>query len=137
MSRNHSTMLYSLSQGMTSGKFSFGDKALDIILYYRHVSLLPLYNIFTYRLVMWIRWKSGYSPEDHQNFHRSAVSSASDLMLARSVTKAFPQFDQTNLYVTSLDHSIWFHTDCDSREWHLHVAECDHSKGGQALTSLW
>ena len=77
----------------------------------------------------------GYSHDDHQNYHRSVLTFGSDMMLAGSVRMAFPNV-QTSI-VTSLDHSLWFHSDFDSQKWHLHVVECDHSKGGRTLNSIW
>ena len=78
---------------------------------------------------------SGYSHDDHQNYHRSVLAFASDLMVAGCVRKAFPKV-QTSI-VTSLDHSLWFHSDCDSQKWHLLVIECDHHREGRSLNSMW
>ena len=58
----------------------------------------------------------------------------SDAYMPSCVRSAFPKVKVDK--VTSLDHSLWFHSDCDSQQWHLYVTECDFSKAGRTLNSL-
>jgi acyl-CoA thioesterase II len=87
-----------------------------------------------YRLLAWFKVNSGYTHQDHQNNHRAILSFASDLFMAQCLLNVYPNVKLSK--ATSLDHSIWFHTDCNAQDWHLFVIECDHCKGGRALNSL-
>ena len=86
------------------------------------------------RYFFWIKLKNpGYTTFEHQNYHRAALAFASDLFMAGCIRNAFPSVKISK--ITSLDHSIWFHTDCNCQDWHLFVNECDHCIGGRALNS--
>ena len=87
-----------------------------------------------YRYCFWTKSKnSGYTAQDHQNYHRAVLAFASDVFMAGCIRNAFPRVKLSK--VTSLDHSIWFHADYNSQDWHLFVIECEHCKGGRALNS--
>ena len=87
-----------------------------------------------FRYISWIKANSGYTHKDHQNFHRSVLATNSDLFMAVCVLSAFPDIKLSAM--TSLDHSIWFHTDVNSQDWHLFVIECEHCAEGRSLNTL-
>ena len=91
-------------------------------------------KILFIRLLAWIKANSGYTHRDHQNYHRATLSIASDLFMAQCLLNAHPRVKLSKL--VSLDHSVWFHTDCNAQDWHLFMNECDHCRGGRALSSL-
>ena len=87
-----------------------------------------------HRYFFWMKPKNpGYTTLDHQNYHRATLAFVSDVFMAGCVRSAFPRVKMST--ITSLDHSIWFHTDCNCQGWHLFVIQCDHCKGGRSLNS--
>ena len=103
----------------------------DMCLYVRVFVVLSPNN---HRRISWIKARSGYTHQDHQNLHRAVLAHNSDFFVAGCVLNAFPNVKLSKM--TSLDHSIWFHTDVNSQDWHLFVVECEHCAGGRSLNVL-
>lgn len=89
--------------------------------------------MFSYRSAAWIRGKGTFDSNDPQNYHRIAIVYASDMLLARLVLNMYPGL-QTEL-ITSLDHSVWFHSPVMAENWYLYVAEVERAMDGRSLTT--
>ena len=87
------------------------------------------------RFVFWVKATSGSSELDHQNYHRCVIAFVSDLIAGLPITKVHPTVKRGKM--ASLDHSVWFHADCNSQDWHLLVLECGHCRGGRSLNTQW
>ncbi|MBT2263539.1 acyl-CoA thioesterase [Rhodococcus erythropolis] len=87
---------------------------------------------------MWIRI-AGEVSSDH-GMHAAALAFCSDLTLAR--TAALGHLDligggspSQKLFLTSLDHAVWFHRPCRTDEWLLFVQRSPTSGDGRGLSS--
>ncbi|MEI4743751.1 acyl-CoA thioesterase [Rhodococcus erythropolis] len=87
---------------------------------------------------MWIRITGGVS-SDHW-MHSAALAFCSDLALARTV--ALGHLDRQvggkphqKLFLTSLDHAVWFHRPCRTDDWLLFVQRSPTSGGGRGLAN--
>ena len=90
-------------------------------------------KLISCRISLWMKGNGTYGESDHQNCHRIAIAYASDMSLARLVMKLYPRFKPG--LITSLDHSMWFHSNVQADKWYLYACELEHSMDGKALNS--
>lgn len=71
---------------------------------------------------------------DDPRLHRVLLAYFSDTMLldAGLIQHGRSYWDK-HIQVASLDHSIWFHSDCRTDEWLLHTANLERNSGGRTL----
>ena len=84
-------------------------------------------------MAAWIKGKGTFGPVDPQNYQRIAIVYASDMLLARLVLNKYPRL-KTEL-ITSLDHSVWFHSSVQADQWYLYDAEVERALDGRSLTT--
>ncbi len=73
---------------------------------------------------------------DDPLLHCCALAYLSDDLPADAVRAAMPDIaaDETNLFVASLDHTIWFHQPLRADRWHLHDLSGVAYTGGRGLS---
>lgn len=81
----------------------------------------------------WLRASSSL-PDDTQASHAGALTYISDLFLLGSALQLHGiSFGQPGLFVTSLDHTIWFHEPVRIDEWLLYDQRSSWAGGGRTL----
>lgn len=82
----------------------------------------------------WIRCYGDIPQSYTQNHHRVALAFLSDFSMAFPLRLKYPQF--TDGFITSLDHSIWFHShvQCDAT-WFLQSVQCIRASEGTSLNA--
>ncbi|XP_006825146.1 acyl-coenzyme A thioesterase 8-like [Saccoglossus kowalevskii] len=102
---------------------------------------LPIMFQFMYgdtdypRRMMWMKSKGIIGDDEHLN--RCTVAYMSDMMLASTSWLSKPQ---TNIsMMTSLDHSMWFHSPFRADQWLLYECESPHTGNGRGfnLGRIW
>jgi acyl-CoA thioesterase-2 len=88
------------------------------------------------QLMSWYRVKENFG--DDQLMHRCALAYLSDDLPTGAVIRGVPElrerWNQENAFFSaSLDHTIWFHRDIDSSQWHLYEMNCHAYINGRGL----
>jgi acyl-CoA thioesterase-2 len=88
------------------------------------------------QLMSWYRVKEDFG--DDQLMHRCALAYLSDDLPTGAVIRGVPElrerWNQENAFFSaSLDHTIWFHRDIDSSQWHLYEMNCHAYINGRGL----
>lgn len=80
-------------------------------------------------------WMKTTAPvADDPALHRALLTYFSDTMLldAGLIQHGRSYWDK-DLQMASLDHALWFHTDCRADQWLLHTADLERNSGGRTL----
>eukprot|EP00106_Octopus_bimaculoides_P007832 XP_014775274.1 PREDICTED: acyl-coenzyme A thioesterase 8-like [Octopus bimaculoides] len=73
------------------------------------------------------------SSEKNQNHHRCILTYFSDNIVETSLLPNTAPKDK--LFITSLDHSVWFHNDVDMNEWVLYETESSYAGDGTGFNT--
>ncbi len=92
----------------------------------------------TGRVVSWMKVNDELGdPADSsaQLIHRCWLAYLSDDMPTEAVRRAHPLLDDDDedVFVASLDHTIWFHHPLRADAWHLYDFSCHHIGGGRGM----
>ncbi len=84
------------------------------------------------RALAWLRVNEELGDDDL--LQRCALAYLSDDLPADAVRTAVPGLQDRELFVASLDHTVWFHRPVRADGWHLHDLSCQTYIGGRGLT---
>ncbi|KAK6186419.1 hypothetical protein SNE40_008458 [Patella caerulea] len=81
------------------------------------------------RECMWIRAKHPLGDDPH--LHKTVATYYSDMTMADTATYPKPYIPGSNpFFMTTLDHSVWFHRPCRPDDWLLYESECPFTANG-------
>jgi acyl-CoA thioesterase-2 len=89
------------------------------------------------RVIAWM--KASGELGDDPLLHQCAVAYMSDDLPCDTVIQAIPDYatreqeENRDLFVASLDHTIWFHAPFRADEWHVHDFSCQRYVGSRGL----
>ncbi|CAG5114911.1 unnamed protein product [Candidula unifasciata] len=101
---------------------------------------LLLERTFYPKRLMWVKAKGHISGDAHQNTHKCCLGYLSDaFILATALFPLAPIKKRSAVFLTSLDHSMWFHAPCRVDQWLLFEYSVEQVGDGRALChgSIW
>ncbi|CAI9716562.1 Hypothetical predicted protein [Octopus vulgaris] len=139
-----------LPEDLTSAKEHFdsklsqvSDKRLKQLLNYRrpldsYIDFRPVDPETLFRVkplppkrLLWLKYVG--EVQKNQNHHRCILTYFSDNIVETSLLPNTAPKDK--LFITSLDHSVWFHNDVDMNEWVLYETESSYAGDGTGFNT--
>ncbi|GFR63156.1 acyl-coenzyme A thioesterase 8 [Elysia marginata] len=85
------------------------------------------------RQTVWLKVK-GHLPDNlHPNIHKCCLAYMSDMYLMSTASMPLRWLQGTRVFVTSVDHSMWFHAPARADEWMLFDVQIDNIGDGRTL----
>ncbi|GAB1599308.1 acyl-coenzyme A thioesterase 8-like [Argonauta hians] len=83
--------------------------------------------------LIWLKYAGKVQKDQDQNYHRSILTYFSDNIVETCLLPSTAKKDK--LFITSLDHSVWFHNDVDISEWLLYETESSYAGDGTGFNT--